>query len=111
MAQVHLRPLFAILIAAAMLFAPFAMPAKAMAPADDHSRAMSGEHCADAGPAGDEGKAEAQSSCFAMCAAIATAPASSLAAPRLAPFVQQAAPVRFIRGHLAELATPPPRLS
>ena len=72
---VSLRPIFAIMIAFAMLFAPFAMPtgAMAMAPADEHAQVMASEHCGDHSSDDQDSKAAGKSCCAAMCAAVAIA--------------------------------------
>lgn len=107
---VSIRPVFAVLIALAMLFAPFAMQggsARAAMPADHHAEAMGTVSCS-----GKQGKADQSvdhSCCAAMCAAIALAPAAAVDLPMVAPANDQAATEQFGRSHLAKLPTPPPR--
>ena len=110
--SVSLRPLFAILIAFAMLFAPLAMEtgsAMAMAPADHQSQMMEKGHCGDQPAKGKDGKTMDKSCCVAMCTAVAVtavSPVEPLAFARIAdlPSLDQ-----FHHSYLAKLATPPPR--
>ena len=109
---VSLRPIFAILIAIAMLFAPFAMPtgAMAMAPADEHSQMMmASDHCGDTSSDANDSNAIGKSCCIAMCAAVAVAPVSALEPQTFARIVDRPSVSQFTHGYLAELATPPPR--
>ena len=113
-ALVSTRPLVAMLIAFAMLFAPRALQsgaAMAMAPADRHAQMMDGGHCGEQPAKDHHGKTVDRSCCAAMCTAIAVAPtpmselnafASSNARPLL---------IQFNHSFLAELPTPPPRLA
>jgi len=109
---VTLRPFFAILIAAAMLFAPLAMQsgsAMAAMPADHHGLTTDESHCADQ-PANDaEDKSTGQSCCVAMCTAIAVAPLTSSAPMAFAQIVEQPGLYRVGFGFVAKLPTPPPR--
>ena len=111
---VSLSKLFAILIAAAMLFAPFAMQsgsAMAAMPSDHHSQMMTKGHC-DGQPTTDkDGKSADMPCCAAMCTAIAVAPTGAIE-PHL--FTQSAPSVAaqdFQFGFFGELPTPPPRLA
>lgn len=109
------RLLFALLIGLAMLSAPLAIQgggAMAMAPANDHHAQKSdGGHC-DPAPAGDSsGKSADESNCVAMCTAIALAPAPFVEPSAIRAPVARPTPARFHHGYLAELPTPPPRLS
>lgn len=111
--SVSLRPLFAILIAIAMLFAPLAMPAgSAMAamPADHSAQMMGKGHCGEQpGKGQDDGQAADKNCCVAMCAPAVVAP-SALVEPGIYDrTIDRAAPQRFGRSFLARLPTPPPR--
>jgi hypothetical protein len=113
-APVSLRPLFAILIAVAMMFAPLALQtgaAMAMAPTDHHAQMAETNHCGEQPAKSHGGKPVDKSCCAAMCTAIAVAPT-----PMLEPYVfgssaERAALVQFNHSFLAELPTPPPRLA
>ena len=106
--------LFAILIAAAMLFAPFAMQsgsAMAAMPSDHHAQAMSEGHC-EGQPATDkDSKSAEKPSCAAMCAAVDIATGSLIDPAVFARAVERPALQHFRHGILAKLATPPPRLA
>lgn len=110
-ASMSLRPFFAMLIAAAMLFAPFAMQsgsAMATAPGDHHAQMENEGHCGNQ-PVEGEGKMMGKSCCIAMCTGIAmtaAAPVEALAFARIAGFPSL---VVFHHSYLAKLATPPPR--
>ena len=110
--RMSLRPLFAMLIAAAMLFAPFAMQAggaMAMAPADHQSQMTESGKCGDQPAKERDGKGVEKPCCIAMCTAIAVAPVSP-AAPVVFPrSVEQPSLEQFSHGYLAKLPTPPPR--
>lgn len=108
----RLRPLFAILIAMAMLFGPFAMQmdsAMAMAPADHHAQMMESGHCGEQPANGKDDKAVAKSCCVAMCAAIAVAPVAPFEPHTFAKNVDSRSLSPFNHDFLAELPTPPPR--
>jgi hypothetical protein len=109
---VSLRPLFAILIAVAMLFAPLATPtgsAMAAMPADHHAQMMEKGHCGEQPAKGQDGKAADKNCCVAMCAAAVVA-LSALVEPQIYHrTIQRPAPQQFGRSFLAELPTPPPR--
>ena len=106
--------LFAILIAAAMLFAPFAMQsgsAMAAMPTDHHSQLTSTTHC-EGQPATDkDSKSADKPCCAAMCAAVAIATGSSVEPAVFARAVERPALEQFRHGILAKLPTPPPRLA
>jgi hypothetical protein len=112
--RMGLRPLFAMLIGLAMLFAPLGSrsgSAVAMAPpADHHARMMDSGHCGERPANRDHGKAPDKSCCVAMCAAVSVAPSASIEPPILPRSVQRPSLVRFNHSFLAELPTPPPRL-
>lgn len=112
MPVMSIRSIFAMMIAFAMLFAPLAMPAAAMAMAspDQHMMTMADDHCADQAD-GKNGKDSAKSCCVAMCAAVAVAPAALAKAELFDRVADLPSLVRFTHGFLAELATPPPRFS
>ena len=115
-----IRPLFAILVAVAVLFAPAltrAGEAFAAVP-DHHMQMMESGHCKsmpsyadDDGKPPDEDKAAGKTCCISMCMAVAvtpTAPAAAtatLAASPTFPLTHQ------YHGCIAEIATPPPRLA
>ena len=110
MRAVSIRPIFAVLIALAMLFAPFAMQgAMAAAPSDHHAQAMDMTDCADQADDGKIDNMVDQSCCAAMCAGMALAPAltGDLAIRERTP--DQPATEHFGRSYVAKLATPPPR--
>lgn len=109
--DVSIRPFIAMMIAIAMLFAPFAMPtgAMAMAPAGEHSQMVASEHCGDHSSDGKDSKANGKSCCVAMCTAVAVAPASAVEPQVFARIVDRPSLTQFTHGYLAELATPPPR--
>lgn len=114
LALVSLRPLFAMLFAVAMLFAPLAShhgAAMAMAPADHHGQMMESGHCGEQPSKGDHDKAPCKSCCVAMCAAIAVVPSASFEPHSFTASVNRASIVLFHRSFLAELPTPPPRLA
>jgi len=106
-----LRPLFAMLIAAAMLFAPFAMErAMAAAPADHHGQMKADDHC-DEEPTQDQDKSADKPCCAAMCMAVAVEPTSAAEPLAFAREAQRPALARSPHSYLAKLPTPPPRLS
>lgn len=118
--SMSLRPLFALLVAIAMLLAPALSRAGAALAAvpDHHGQMMQSDHCKSA-PSyvqdGDgitgQGKADPRSCCISMCMAVAVSPL----VPRHAvtphgeatafPLANQ------YHGCIAEIATPPPRLA
>jgi hypothetical protein len=108
--SVMLRPLFAILIAAAMLFAPFGMPgAMAATPADHHGQMKANGHC-DEQPARDQGhKSADKPCCAAMCMAVATEPAARVELLDFTRIVARPSLAERPNSFLAELPTPPPR--
>ena len=111
-ARVSLRPLFAILIAFAMLFSPFAMrtgSAMAAMPSDHHSQVMDKGHCGEQPSSGKADKAHIKSCCVAMCTAVAVAPALPSAPLAFARVIARPAIETSPHSHLASLATPPPR--
>ncbi len=106
--------LFAILIAAAMLFAPFAMQsgsAMASMPSDHHAQMMGKDHC-EGQPAEDkDSKSADEPCCAAMCAAVAIATGSPIGPAVFARAVERPTLEQFRHGILAKLPTPPPRLA
>lgn len=111
---VSFRPLFATLIAFAMLFAPLAMQsgsAMAMAPADHHAQMMEKGHCGEQPAKGHDGKSVDKSCCVAMCTAIAVAPTTPVEPHEFAKSADRPSLIPFHHGFLAELPTPPPRLA
>ena len=110
--SVSIRPLFAMLIAFAMLFAPLALQsgaAMAMAPADHHAQMMETGHCGEQPAKSQHGKMVDKSCCAAMCVAVAVAPSVTVEPHEYTPSVERPALDQFQRSYLAELPTPPPR--
>ena len=110
--RVTCRSIFAMLIAAAMLFAPFAMRsggAMAAMPSNHHSQAMDKSHCGDQPATGKDHKSTGKSCCAAMCTAIAVAPGSPVEPLAYARSIDRSAIDQFGRSFLAKLPTPPPR--
>jgi hypothetical protein len=104
-----LRPLFAILIAAATLFAPFGMQSAMAAPADHLSQMTSNDHC-DGQPAQDQDhKSPDKSCCAAMCMAVAVEPAAGVEPLQFGRIVERPSLAEHPHSNLAELPTPPPR--
>lgn len=115
LARMSLRPLFGILIAFAMLFAPLGVSsgsAVAMATsANHHAQMMDSGHCGERPASGDHDKAPDKSCCVAMCAAVTVAPSASIG-PHTFPLpLERPSLVQFNHSFLAELPTPPPRLA
>lgn len=111
---VSLRPLFAMLIAFAMLFAPVALQsgaAMAMAPADRHAQMMGAGHCGKQPAKSQPGKMVDKACCAAMCTAVAVTPSVTLEPQVFAVDSRRPSPNQFHRSYLAELPTPPPRLA
>ena len=110
---VGISKLFAILIAAAMLFAPFAMQsgsAMASLPSDHHAQMMGDGHC-EGQPANDkDSKLAEKPCCAAMCSAVAIATGSPVEPAVFARTIDRPALEQFRHGFLAKLPTPPPRL-
>jgi len=110
--RVRLRPLFAILIAIAMLFAPFVVQngmAMAAPASDHHGQMMSKGHCDGESGEGKTDKAADKSCCAAMCTAIAVAPSSPEERLAFVRDIQRPTSVHFRHDYLAKLPTPPPR--
>ena len=108
---VSLRPLFATLIAAAMLFAPLAMQsgsAMAMPPGDHHAQMMEKGHCGDQPANGEDGKM-GKSCCVAMCMGVAVTVAVQIETLAFKRLIDPPSPEVFRHSYLAKLATPPPR--
>jgi hypothetical protein len=105
-----LRPLFAFLIAIAMLFAPLGMQsAMASTPADHHSQVMENGHC-EGQPAQDQDhKSANEPCCAAMCLAVAVEPAARVEPLDFARIVTRPSLAERPDSYLAELPTPPPR--
>ena len=114
-APVSLRPLFVILIAFAMLFAPLALQsgaAMAMAPAaDHHAQKMNSGHCGEQPAKDHHGKTVDKSCCAAMCTGIAVAPTPMSEPHVFASSTERPSLIQFDHSFLAELPTPPPRLA
>lgn len=108
---VSIRSLFAILIAAAMLFAPLATQdgsAMAMAPAAQ-AQVIEKGHCQEQPAKGSDHNPASKSCCVAMCASLAIALAAPVQPFAYARSADQPAIEQFGRSFLAELPTPPPR--
>ena len=113
--RMSLRPLFAILIAFAMLFAPLVVSsgsAMAMAPtADHHAQMTKSDHCGEQPAKNKHGKSDDQSCCAATCSAIAVAPVVPIESHALASSIERPPLIQSNDSFLAELPTPPPRLA
>ena len=111
-ARVSPRSVFAILIAFAMFFAPFAIQSgRAMAamPSNHQGQMIAKGHCGEPSSSGKTEKNHPKSCCVAMGTAIAVAPNSPdepLAVDRV---IVQSALRTSPHSYLARLATPPPR--
>ncbi len=110
----RLRALFAILIAAATLFAPLAIQtgaAMAMAPVAQWAPMTGGGHCDEQPGKQDDSHKPGNDCCLAMCTGLAVAPAAPIEPIPAAASV--ASPGRIVNrdGIAAELPTPPPRLA
>ena len=106
------RPLFSILIALAMIFAPFAIQsARAMAamPLDHQSQMMTKGHCGEQSLGGKTDKNHPKSCCVAAGTAIAAAPNSPDEPIAVDRVIVQSALRTSPHSYLARLATPPPR--
>lgn len=105
-----MRPAFAMLIALAMLFAPFAMQgAMAAAPSNHDSQSMQAMSCAGRSDAGKQDKMVDQSCCATMCSTPALAPVAAGDFAILERACDQPAFEQIGRSYVAKLATPPPR--
>lgn len=110
--SVSLKPVFAILIAFAMLFAPFAIQSgRAMAamPSDHQSQMMAKGHCGQQSSSGKSERTHTKSCCVAMGTAIAFAPAVPSVPLAFARAMERPAIEASPQSYLAKLATPPPR--
>jgi hypothetical protein len=111
---VSISKLFAILVAAAMLFAPFAkqsVSAMAAKPSDHHAQMMSVDHCEGQPATDQDSKSADKPCCAAMCAAVAITTGSPVEPAVFARAVERPALEQFRDGILAKLPTPPPRLA
>lgn len=114
MPHVSISKVFAILIAAAMLFAPFAMQsgsAMAAMPSDHHAQTVNASHCEGQPAADQDGKAVDMSCCAAMCAAVAIAQVSTADPVAFARSIERPTLKQSLHSFLAKLPTPPPRLA
>lgn len=110
--RVSLRSHFAMMIAMAMLFAPFAVQsgsAMAAMPPDHHGQMMDKGHCGEQPAKGTDSKSTGKSCCVAMCMAIAVTPVSPFEPFAYLRSVDQPAIEQFGASFLAKLPTPPPR--
>lgn len=111
---VSISKLFAILIAAAMLFAPFAVQsgaAMAAMPSDHHAQMMGKGHCEGMPATDGDSKPADMLCCAAMCAAMAVAPVSPTDPADVSHSVERPSLKQSLHGFLAKLPTPPPRLA
>lgn len=112
-AMMGTRPLFALLLAIAVLFGS-AMSGSAAASAATMSHDMQiteTGHCS-AMPSKEDGKAPMNSCCIAMCAsAVAVVPSAAAGLPVIQQPPVTSLVVTSYRGYLGEIATPPPRLA
>ena len=110
--RVSLKPVFAILIAFAMLFSPFAMrsgSAMAAMPSNHHSQMVGNGHCGESSSTGKTDKGHSKSCCVAMGTALAVAPALPDEPLAFARVIARPAIETAPHNYLARLATPPPR--
>ena len=110
--RVSPRPLFSILIAFAMFFAPFGMQSgRAMAamPLDHQSQMMAKGHCGEQSLGGKTDKNHPKSCCVATGTAIAAAPNSPDEPFNGVSVIARPALKTSPHSYLARLATPPPR--
>ena len=109
---VSVSKLFAILVAAAMLFAPFAMQsgsAMAAMPSDHHAQMTDQGHC-DGQPTTDkDSKSAEKPCCAAMCAAVAVWAGSPVEPVTFERSAERPSLEQFRHGFSAKLPTPPPR--
>lgn len=106
------RPLFAILIAAALLFpslAPYGGAAMATTPADRHTQMTERGHCSDQPAKGDDHKVSDKSCCVTMCIAMAVIPSASFEPRSLTASVDRPLLSQLHHSFVAKLPTPPPR--
>ena len=110
---VSVRYFLSMLVAAALAFAPFAMPmGEASAAATSHHSSMGkAGHCDDQPAPAKHDKHQDKPSCAAGCMAAAMLPAIGEAVLQLPHATERPGLDRFYRGYLGEIATPPPRLS
>lgn len=114
MPGVRMSKFFAILIAAAMLFAPLVMQrgsAMAAMPSDHRGQMAGTDHC-EGQPTNDkDSKSADKPCCAAMCAAVAVAPASPADPIAYARLTERPALKLSLHSFVAKLPTPPPRLA
>lgn len=111
---VSISKLFAVLIAAAMLFAPFAVQsgaAMAAMPSDHHAQMVGEGHCGGMPATDGDSKPADIPCCAAMCAAMAVAPVSPADPAEVSRSAERPSLKRSLHGFLAKLPTPPPRLA
>jgi hypothetical protein len=109
---VSIQKLFAVLVALSVLFAP-AITSAAMAAAEHQDmQMMEGGHCqAPTSGSADHDKLGGMNCCISMCTAVAVAPSTPAEAGEPRQQVAQFVSPKTYHGLLAEIATPPPRLS
>lgn len=110
---VSLRPIFTLIIAVAMLFAPLAMQSgSAMAAMPDHHGQMTEKgHCGEQPAKSTDSKSEGKSCCVATCTAIAIAPIAPVEPLAFLRSVDRPSLEQFGPSFLAKLPTPPPRFA
>jgi len=111
---VSARRLIALLVGLAIALAPFGMPAMAQAQvSSSHHGQMTGQaagHCREHQAPSDHGKVADKDCCAAMCIAI-TLPAPFADLPAYHASRERPRSDIDRRGFIAEIATPPPRIS
>jgi hypothetical protein len=114
MAVMSLRALFAIIIAIGLFVAPLAIrggAAMAMAPSSGHAQMMKGDHCGKESSDTKNNNSDERACCIAMCMAIAPAPSAELQSHFPDASLEPRTQDQVGRSFLAELPTPPPRVS
>lgn len=108
------RAFLAIFVALAVLLAPaFTLAGEASAATGDHHSQMIGEgHCDQSEPrSADDETSPAKPCCVSMCMGVAVPPAGPARSSAIALAPQPVAVPAHHLSHLAEIATPPPRLA
>lgn len=103
------RLVASLLIAFGLAFAPAMMARVSAAPVSDHAT-MPADHCKEAPPASDDGKATGNPCCSTACPMTAALPPElSLVQPGMAPMTRAATVPPVFAGLPPEHETPPPR--
>ncbi len=114
MVSVNIRPLFAILIAATMIIAPFAMrsgAAMAASPGSHHAEETGQDHC---DPQQGEHHGETaidENCCPATCGNFALPPAAAVDPADFSRGTDLSSMAAIGKSFLAKLPTPPPRVA